>query len=253
MGYNKFIKSGSTFELYEYEKDIRISAPRARKVVNARKPCNLDLDIGGADPFSQGYVGKRQDNARRASMAFRRLILCNLTGFNFPLLVTITYAENQEDIRIGYKDFKTFIQSLRYKFGKVFRYVAVPEFQKRGAVHFHALFWGLPEGIFDTERKTRQLAILWGKGFIYLKKTDGDDRLSSYLAKYMVKAFLDFRLKGQRAYTSSRNCLRPEIVAGFSPVWPVVDDLVGVDNSPLLEKEYMTQWLGKGRYRLFKV
>jgi hypothetical protein len=251
MGYNKFIKCGNSFELYEYEKNLPFRVKRNK--IPKSKSLSLDLAFGGKNPLPKRQLGKRRDNAKRAQMAFRRLILCQLGGATNPLLFTITYAENQCELSTAYADFRSYIQALRYKFGEVFKYIAVPEFQKRGAVHFHALFWGLPSELYNQERTTRELANLWGRGFIYLKETDGSDKLSSYLAKYMVKSFLDERLCNQKAYTSSRNCVRPLVGSDFSPVWPIVDDYVGVDNPPLLEKEYMTQWLGKGRYRLFKI
>src|SRR5690606_27837965 len=104
--------------------------------------------------------------------------------------------------------------ALRNKFGKAFSYIAVSEFQKRGAIHFHALFWGLPAEVFSQERQTRTIALIWKQGFVYMKETDGNDKLSSYLAKYMVKTFTDPRLKNKKAYLASRNIKRPKIIAG---------------------------------------
>ncbi|HEV7423767.1 MAG TPA: hypothetical protein VGO21_01100, partial [Candidatus Paceibacterota bacterium] len=130
--------------------------------------------------------------------------------------------------------------------------ICVPEFQKRGAVHFHALFWGLPEEIFLQERKTRMLAGFWAKGFVYLKETDGNEKLSFYLSKYMAKAFIDPRLKNQKCYVASRNIQRPKVIVGASPLWPILEDY-GITGEPLVDREYDTKYLGKGRYRLFKI
>src|SRR5690606_15820961 len=100
----------------------------------------------------------------------------NLGGSSLPILATLTYRDNFTDLSGAYKHFSAFIQSLRHKFGKTFKYICVPEFQKRGAVHFHALFWGLPENLLSLERKSRTLATIWGKGFVYLKQTDGNEK-----------------------------------------------------------------------------
>jgi hypothetical protein len=222
-----------------------------------RKPkSNHDSESLGADrkdSLSEEQLGKRQDNAWRARLAFRRLVASNLSRTQPPLLITLTYKENITDIVLGYEDYRSFVQALRYKYGKNFKYTCVPEFQKRGAVHFHALFWGLPSEVLLQERDTRTIARIWGKGFVYIKQTDGDGRLSSYLAKYMSKAFIDKRLKNKKAYVASRNVDRPVVVKGFSPIWPVLDDYVGDNNPPVSERKYDTKWLGTCRHRLFKI
>jgi len=252
MGYNKLVISGRTLELYEYQKDI-IVGQGSRGL--CKEPSNRQNLADSGDVPRQRTIdyAKRKDHARGASLAFRRLILCNLGSGENPLLLTLTYRENITDIRQGYSDFTAFVQSLRYKFGKVFKYVAVPEFQKRGAVHFHALVWGLPSEIFVEERKTRTLAKLWGLGFVFLKKTDGDAKLSSYLSKYMTKAFSDSSLKNCKAYVSSRNMLRPVYISGVDTLWPILDDYRISDAEKQVDSIFDTQWLGRVRYQSFKL
>lgn len=254
MGYNKIISYGNFVELYEYEKDIvRLGRADSERSSEPRMP---SVGTDGEDTLSQRdnkeSLGRRPDNARRASLDFRRVVASNLGGSSSPLLVTITYRDNVTDLKEGYKDFSAYIQTLRHKFGKNFRYISVPEFQKRGAVHFHALFWGLPTEVFLQEREARTLAELWGNGFIYLKETDGNEKLSFYLSKYMSKAFIDPRLKNQKSYVASRNILRPVTQKGFSPVWTILDDH-NIEEEPIVDKTYKTKWLGNGRYRLFRI
>jgi len=237
MAYNKFVISGDQVELYEYEKNLSIF--RKVRVYNANRNVGSLLGVGGENTFSERELGKRRDNAFRSRGSFRRLVRSNLDGFNKPVLVTITYAENQTDLRRGYFDFTSFVQSLRYHIGKEFKYIAVPEFQERGAVHFHALMWGISEKLVLSERQTRFFAKLWGKGFIYLTQTDGNERLSSYLAKYMTKAYLDPRLRSCKAYVASRNILRPRVLSGVSPIWPVFEDLGLSTFSLLHSREYV--------------
>jgi len=253
MGYNKMLVYGSKVELYEYEKNINTIRGIRNKREFKSEISNGELALSGVDDVQQIQVGKRQDSARHASMVFRRLVSSNLVGTDLPLLVTITYSINQTDLRQGYRDFKSFNQALRYKFGKDFKYICVPEFQKRGAVHFHALYWGLPERIFLEERKTRFLARLWGQGFIYLKQTDGNIKISSYLAKYMSKAFCDMNLKNQKAFVCSRNVLRPVVYSGIDSIFYLLDDYVGMDIVPCKEKRFMSKWLGEVRYREYDI
>ncbi len=252
MSYNKFIKFGNNIELYEYEKDIVVLRGGTRHVADKPK---IDRDA----ELTEIEVGKRKDNAHRASTEFRRLVSSNLDDKVLPLLATVTYKENCVDLKKAYYDYKLFIQVLRYKYGD-FKYISVPEFQKRGAVHFHVLFWGLPADILLPECLTGRyknisptLSTMWGNGFVFLKETDGNDKLSSYLAKYMSKAFTDPRLKHQKAYVTSRKINRPYVVAGSFLTWPLLDDYLGVDPVPVKDKTYDTKYLGKGRYRLFKI
>ncbi len=256
MGYNKIISYGDTLELYEYEKDI------FRLVGGARRnhaPTNDNVGVGTSgedtlsDQRSEKKREKRTDNARRASVAFRRIVSSNLGGSSsLPTLVTLTYKDNFTDLSGAYRHLTAFIQSLRYRFGKAFAYILVPEFQKRGAVHFHALFWGLPKEVLLTERQNRTLSRLWGHGFIYIKPTDGNEKLAFYLSKYFTKAFLDPRLINQKSYVASRNIKRPVIQKGPFPVDYVLDEF-GVTEPPIIDRKYNTKWLGEGRLRIFKL
>jgi hypothetical protein len=179
-------------------------------------------------------------------------VSANLSKEN-PLLLSFTYSKNMTDITIGWKDYRKFIQRLRNKFGKNFKYIAVPEFQKRGAVHFHVLFWGLPEEINPKdERINRTMAKVWGHGFVDVKNTDGHEKLSGYLAKYMAKAFTDKRLKNQKAYMPSKNVKRPVITRNALVLYELMEN-VGENDLPVSDKEYNTQYLGKCRYRLYKI
>ncbi len=254
MGYNKIISYGDTLEVYEYEKDLyRLVEGRNDKRKN--NSSDADFDTSGKNSLSERdsevASGKRSDNARRSVVAFRRLVASNLGGSARPVLVTLTYRDNFTDLKGSYKHHSTFVQSLRYKYGKAFKYISVPEFQKRGAVHFHALFWGLPESVFLHERETREIAGTWGKGFVFLKETDGDNKLAVYLTKYMSKAFLDPKLKNQKAYTASKNVLRPLIQKGPFSIPHVLEEYK-VIGDPVVDRTYYTSWLGEGRYRVFK-
>lgn len=256
MSYTKIISYGNTVEIYELEHDLIRNHGGGRK---GRKETTSDDNMAPSreDSLQEGDspapVGKRQDNARRASLAFRRIVSANLgRGSALPILVTLTYADNFTDLAGAYKHYSNFVCTLRRQFGREFKYVCVPEFQKRGAVHFHALFWGLPEEILLLEREDRTLAGIWGHGFLYFKRTDGAEQLALYLTKYMAKAFMDPRLKNQKCYTASRNVQRPRVEAGNFLANSVIPYL-GLEDEPVVERTYGTKWFGEGRYRLFKL
>lgn len=257
MGYIKTITYGDTVEIYQYEKNITHNGRRGKKFRNSHYDANLDSHVEDRVRSAEQKQEKRKDNARRTSMVFRRLVSANLGQSSCPLLVSLTYAENFTEIGLAHKDFNSFARSVRDQFGKGVSYVAVPEFQKRGAIHFHALFWGLDSSeLAKTERRTRLVARLWGKGFVDLVATDGDYKIAGYLAKYMAKTFCDSRLQSKKAYIASRNIKRPVVEknAFLEPLFMGgLQDIPDLSTAELvIEKEYDTVWLGKGRYQLYK-
>jgi len=234
VGYSKVIQSGNILEIYEYQKQLpeRRNKPKKDRV-------------GGKKSAT-----RRSDNASRLKRHFIRLAGANLVGTECPLFFTFTMVEIVR-IEIAYRIFTAFIQKLRRQYGLHWRYIAVPEFQKRGAVHFHVLFWGLPEKIEIDERNTRTIQRLWARGFVDCFRTDGSPKLVGYLTKYMSKAMFDQRLFGAKAYSASRNALRPLLFRLDEEFDDVADYFLPVSNSPLQDRQFMTQWLGKGRYRLY--
>jgi len=251
MAYNKAVIYGEFLDLYTYEKDYNPIGGKRRKIETSSNISELDTN-SIADRKRQ-FKSRRRDNRIRANMAFRRLVLSNMGKSAPPLLVTTTYAKNQRNVRIGYKDFKAFIRAMRNTFGTDFRYISVPEFQKRGAIHFHTLFWGLPEDTHIRERQTRLVAKHWNHGFVDVFLTDGDDKLSSYLAKYLSKNYQDVRLFEQKSYVASRNILKP--ITESNALILYLEEVYGidVDNPPFKDKRFMTQWLGAGRLRAYKI
>lgn len=258
--YTKVIKSGDLIEEWTFE---RAPAPKKSPKPRVKRVFRQE---------------RRLDNVKRAANSFRRLVRSNLKPGVHPALMTLTTAEN-EDIEEGYKHFTAFGKRLRKNFGNELVWIAVPEFQKRGAVHFHVLIWGLPSKIpcvlsreFYTdktgkkhrkhvcikgsgcERDTRTLAPLWARGFLDICETDGNTRLSSYLAKYMSKAMHDKRLLSKRAYSASRNVVRPSpFNTAFQIRMAYEANGLTVDNSPFKTREYDTLFLGRCVYKSYLV
>lgn len=250
MGYRRMVKYGDTLEVYEYEKDLTLSQQGIRK--HARRNGLQMLASDRANKVSSVETQKRQDNVKRARMVFIRLVGANVGNADRPILITLTYAENMQSIRQGYQDFRAFVQAMRYKYGKGFSYIAVPEFQRRGAVHFHSLFWGLPASVFKEQRITRVVDRIWEHGFVYMKQTDGNEKLIGYLAKYMAKSYIDPRLFGQKAYTASRNIKRP-LNQSIGITWPILEDYGLSPADACKDSSYATKWLGACRKRTYKI
>lgn len=250
MGYQKVVTFGQFLEYYQYENEInrKTIKKQGRTATLARSDKVLANDGQATLEQISSFKTKRRDNLQRSKNAFRRLVQANLGESTNPILASFTYAKSVTEIKQGHKDFNAFIKSLRYKFGNEIRYIAVTEFQRRGVVHFHALFWGLPVELVRQERRTRVVARLWGQGFVDLVETDGNDKLASYLAKYMAKSFIDPRHYSTKAYICSQNIKRP--IVDKRAIGLMYREKLSTMKL-LHEVEYMTQWLGKGRYQLY--
>jgi len=231
----KVIRSGDLIEVYEYAKNL----PIRRKVRQPDTYGKRDRRVGP----------RREDSIRRAAKSFRRIVRANLGGDEPPALFTFTMYQ-ELSYTASVRVFTKFIVRLRRNHGREFRYIVVPEFQKRGAVHWHALFWGISHEIAKTETETRYIARLWLAGFCDGLITDGHPKLAGYLSKYMSKAMHDIRLGGKKAYYASRNILRPMCVSSANVV-EYLSEIVGVDNSPLHTHEFDTQWLGRAIYKQY--
>jgi hypothetical protein len=141
----------------------------------------------------------------RAREKIRRLVNANFD--NHSKFITLTFRDNVEDLEEANRAFKQFVQRLRRRYG-AFRYVAVIEFQQRGAVHYHMMS-NLP-----YIPKVR-LAQIWGRGFVRINDVTSVDNVGAYLVKYMTKDAKDPRLRGRKCFLTSRGLVQPEVKRGI--------------------------------------
>lgn len=140
-------------------------------------------------------------------------------------LLTLTYRENQTCLQTAKQHLVSFIKRLTYVLGPAFdfRYIAVPERQKRGAIHWHIAIRRLPAHIvtkkglirsFDLLRRLWRKTIAGEGGNIDVTRDRGAGarspmRIASYIAKYMTKD-ADQWPPGVRRYHSSILPLPPK-------------------------------------------
>jgi len=136
------------------------------------------------------HIENRKDNTasvRRSLNNLRDLINTNVIDVNKCKWITLTYAENMQDPKQLYTDFKKFIMRFKYKFGK-FEYIVAMEPQGRGAWHAHLIFiFPFNPGFIDN----KIIANLWGFGFAKTKKLDDIDNIGTYLTAYLGDMELD--------------------------------------------------------------
>lgn len=237
MGYCTVVHAGDLIEIYRYQYELpKHITDKARVLYRKRSKKARDI-----------VRDRRFDNLFRTRKKFVRLVRSQLRAVGSPSFFTFTCAEVVGIVQ-AYSYFTEFIKRLRRVFGKDFSYIVVPEFQKRGSVHFHALIWGLNEYVV-VEREYRQFQNVWARGFLDCILTDGSPKLANYFSKYMLKTVRDKRLSGQKAFAVSSNVVRPVSINGsasvayYEEVWPVeAGDFV----------EYAifdTMWLGRCDYK----
>jgi len=277
VGYRKIIQYGRTIETYEYQYNLVPKGVSRRpgvfkgfdrrydlekssflalveryghNVQKYERQYNLQLELSARESKENASNpirnDRRQDNIKRLKRDFIRLVRANVEGVGKPYFVTLTFL-SIVGIESAWRCFHSYTRRLRRSCGGSFSYISVVEFQKRGSAHFHILYWGLDETL-KNERHTRQIQHLWGYGYVDTFPTDGSPKFAQYIAKYMQKAVFDKRLSGQKAYTVSRNALRPVQTSIFTS-FAFLDELV--DGPPCKVNTYDTMYLGRCQYKQY--
>lgn len=235
----RLIVSGRVVEHFWYERPVRVGR------------MGRGRGLGGA-----GEEGEDEDKreayrrlaVRRARSKLRRLVNANVGGWRDargvevpPKFVTLTYRENVMDIDYSNGEFTRFIKRLGRKTGQKLEYVAVIEFQERGAIHYHVLFFNLPyvpkEDLYEV----------WRNGFVQINRVDRVEDVGSYMVKYMGKGTGDERLRGEKSYFCSRGLRKPLEVREGEIIWQVMG-MVGDLSRAYVREYYIEGYSGKVRY-----
>ena len=150
------------------------------------KDTYVNKETGEIKEFN--HIENRQDSLNSLRQTFKKiryLINNNFEGRSNELHVTLTYAENMQDPKRLYKDFKNFIERLRTKVkDSTIDYMCVVEPQGRGAWHCHVLMrFNDLSTIFI---KNDDLAKIWGHGYVKIKSLKDVDNIGAYLSAYLT-------------------------------------------------------------------
>ncbi len=243
----KIVKSGDLVEVFRYENPISYGPADFKRAT--KLDCRVE-DIG----VKKGGISKQSIYQTKSRL--RRLIYANAGKWNdedgkqYPtIFLTLTFEENLTSVSKAAYEYKKFIQKLNYKVSNskksLLEYIAVPEFQKRGAVHYHAVIFNLPymKNIYD------ELNEIWGKGYFIIKTVNDIGLASAYLTKYLRKEIEDGRLSARRRYYPSKglkksvatfNQANNEFIMQFIP-----------EKSKVLEKDYTSEYCGDYKYSIY--
>lgn len=216
----KITKSGDLVEVYRFGKNILLG----RKYRKSK-----DKEITPKPKPNPDEVIK--SSARRAKRMIKRLIYSNsfvwlkqnLSAY-IPITVTLTFAKNIQDLKVANYEFTKFIRRLNYETNRIegrelkqsrLKYLAVFEQQKRGAIHYHCIFFNMPyiSRIYD------RLKDIWGQGMINvgsqkkilnkIKTSTKLKKIIDYFIKYIQKSILERQFPNQKKYITSKGLIKP--------------------------------------------
>lgn len=168
------------YELISYELPV-IVGRSATGADNMRKE-----DISKVERIKRD-LANIQRSLNRTRQNIRRSINANVGrwGNERPKFVTLTFDENITEHEVANYKFMKFIQRLKYHTGVKVKYTAVIEYQHRGAIHYHVVFYNLP--YVPHEKLTE----IWREGHVWINAIDDVDNLGAYVLKYVLKNILE--------------------------------------------------------------
>ena len=188
----KWIISGNHIEVYKNDVGIKIGKRKYKKKRKI-KTGKDEVVVKKPEKLSEFAV-------YRCRRKIKWLINSNPDMNKF---LTLTFAENVTDLQLCNEKFKAYIRKLKILYPN-FKYLVVPEFQKRGAVHYHIVL-----NIDYTHHHV--LEDLWGHGFIKIKRLKKKTNIGLYMSKYIGKNLDDTRYINNKKYFTSRNLEKPMI------------------------------------------
>jgi len=217
-----FLNLESNKELYDIKviwcnDYIQVYKLNTKKIKNKRQ--EKDDSILNIDTDKLFKLGNKNNNELkqveikniiRSKLECQRLAKCNSN--DWKTFITLTFSENIQDISFANKEFNKFIFKIRRVY-KELKYICVPEFQKRGAIHYHLLTnidVNNNNLIYKQLDNKKFLHIkYWNNGFDKVDNVNGDiKKIVGYISKYMTKD-VDDRLFGKHRYLYSQNLTKP--------------------------------------------
>ena len=266
---SKIVLSGNVLEVYYYQEDIKHNFKRfdltnkkipdetLNKMLSNKEdvPKWVKKDKKNTPDCSQEQekesdIETKKRSLLRSKIRLRRLINANATELD--KFVTLTFRKNITDVTKANQKFEKFKKRLKYRLKKDdknfdLKYIAVIEFQKRGAVHYHCLF-------NISYIKNEQLQKIWRNGFVRINKIDDVDNVGAYVVKYMsddIEKYSEQLGSDHKRYLHSRGNLKePIIVKDDAEVAEILADLD--DSDIAYESEYDTDYFGEVHYRQYK-
>lgn len=208
----KFISCGDYIQIYSLE-DKRLKKKKIEKEYSQKNIKHVITDdLIKKERKIVELKNIEQKNINRSKLECQRIAKANSSVWK--TFITLTFEKNILDIDKANIRFKYFISKVRRIF-RDFKYICIPEFQKRGAVHYHLLTnidINDKKLIFSQENNKKFKHIkYWNDGFTKVDNLNKDiKKIIGYISKYMTKD-ADNRLFNHHRYFYSRNLEIPKI------------------------------------------
>lgn len=193
-----------------------------------------------------------QKSIARARVAVRRRCM----AMNVDRLLTLTFRENITDIDEAWKCFHYFVKQMRWQYEERFQYVVVPEYQKRGAVHFHLAIKGFYP--VKTVRSFWHAAVGKRGGNIditdpknYSKNSWNPKHIGNYIAKYITKT--ESTEFNRKRYASGGKIELPVPIFGWLALGVPVVGVMCKAMSGLTDKPVYEIWETEEYFHIIKV
>lgn len=207
---------------------------------------------------------RRAQTVRDAKMNLKRLAVRNFNSNH--IFVTLTYAENFQDVDQADKHFSNFIKELRIEMDYDFHYIAVREFQKRGAIHYHVMMdmWLNISKEWEIRVWEKEFGKIWGHGFVDIQnmnrhqskdsryKDKAVDNVGAYLSKYFSKSADDDRLSGKKLYLCSQGLQKPRILKNDEAIKFLKENKM-YEKKEVFTNCYESEYLGKISYKEYNL
>lgn len=210
----KLIDCNNYIQIYEMN-EVRVQTDKSLEPLRTRNSFSniKKIDTDNLNKVNSNRVKTIElKNIIRSKLECQRLAKCNSTIWR--TFITLTFAENVEDIKVANKRFRYFIDKVQRVY-KELKYICIPEFQKRGAVHYH-LLTNIDINNTDLiytqiDNKKFKHIKYWNDGFTKVDNLNNDiKKIIGYISKYMTKD-IDDRLFNRHRYFYSRNLIKPKI------------------------------------------
>jgi len=243
----KIVQSGAIIEVYSY----------LNSSLNYGNYADIQGPIGQpkSDPTPEEIAKKKRIQERYSKLKATRLIDANCGAYiktkREPyalVMLTLTTKDNIPDLSTTNPMLTLFIKRFNYELGEkdaYLKYVSIPEWQERGAVHYHVALFNMP---FVPHKA---LTEIWGHGHIWLTRTDRTRSVGRYLTKYMTKGFGDQRFKGHNRYTPAKGLHRPKVLYDQSQAINVKSRLP--QQSLFHSRKYATEQFGEVQYDVYDI
>lgn len=219
--YNKkMVISGKFIDIYEYDKLV---------VVGFNRDINLSKksEERSSNQKSQSSIHRTKKNIK------------NITNSNPQLtkFLTLTFKKNVNDIDYANYEFMQFVKRMKFKYID-FQYLAVIEFQKRGAVHYH-IICNLPY----VNKKL--IAKKWRHGFIKIKRIKRINNMGGYISKYVSKDSDNMKLFNKKKFFHSKDLYMPLEIINEWQFNNYYNNFDIENRDPVFEKTIESEYRGK--------